>query len=123
MAIDLMKIQPHKVSRDLSGYITYLYGPGKIGKTTFGSQMPGALLLAFEKGYNAIPNIYPQDVSTWSEMKQILRQLKRPEVKEQFQSIIVDTIDIAAAACEKYIIDQNNVDTLNQIPYGQTLAA
>ena len=46
MAIDLMKIQPHKVSRDLSGYITYLYGPGKIGKTTFGSQMPGALLLA-----------------------------------------------------------------------------
>ena len=52
-------------------------------------------------------------------MKQILRQLKRPEVKEHFQSIIVDTIDIAAAACEKYIIDQNNVDTLNQIPYGQ----
>lgn len=49
MAIDLMKIQPHKVSRDLSGYITYLYGPGKIGKTTFGSQMPGALLLASTK--------------------------------------------------------------------------
>ena len=114
-----MKIQPHKVSRDLSGYITYLYGPGKIGKTTFGSQMPKPLLLAFEKGYNAIPNIQAADVSTWSEMKQILRQLKRPEVKDRFQSIIVDTIDIAAAACQKYIIDQNNVDTLNQIPYGQ----
>ena len=114
-----MKIQPHKVSRDLSGYITYLYGPGKIGKTTFGSQMPKPLLLAFEKGYNAIPNIQAADVSTWSEMKQILRQLKRPEVKQRYQSIIVDTIDIAAAACEKYIIDQNNVDTLNQIPYGQ----
>lgn len=114
-----MKIQPHKVSRDLSGYITYLYGPGKIGKTTFGSQMPKPLLLAFEKGYNAIPNIQAADVSTWSEMKQILRQLKRPEVKQRYQSIIVDTIDIAAAACQKYIIDQNNVDTLNQIPYGQ----
>ena len=23
--IDLTKIQPHKVSRDLSGYITYIY--------------------------------------------------------------------------------------------------
>lgn len=92
---------------------------GKIGKTTFGSQMPKPLLLAFEKGYNAIPNIQAADVSTWSEMKQILRQLKRPEVKQRYQSIIVDTIDIAAAACEKYIIDQNNVDTLNQIPYGQ----
>lgn len=26
MAINLLSIQPHKVSRDLSGYITYLYG-------------------------------------------------------------------------------------------------
>ena len=117
--IDLTKIQPHKVSRDLSGYITYIYGPGKIGKTTFGVQMPGALLLAFQKGYNAIPNIYPQDVTTWADMKIILRDLKRPEVKDMFHSIIVDTIDIAAAACQKYIISQAGVDTLNQIPYGQ----
>ena len=117
--IDLTKIQPHKVSRDLSGYITYIYGPGKIGKTTFGSQMPGALILAFQKGYNALPNIYAQDVTTWADMKIILRDLKKPEVKEMFHSIIIDTIDIAAAACQKYIISQAGVDTLNQIPYGQ----
>lgn len=36
MAINLLNIQPHKVSRDLSGYITLIYGPPKIGKTTFG---------------------------------------------------------------------------------------
>lgn len=47
--IDLLKIQPHKVSRDLSGYITYIYGIPKVGKTTFGSQMPGALILASKK--------------------------------------------------------------------------
>lgn len=29
MAIDLLGIQPHKVSRDLSGYITYIYGAPK----------------------------------------------------------------------------------------------
>ena len=119
MAIDLLSIEPHKVSRDLSGYITYLYGPGKIGKTTFGSQMPGALILAFEKGYNALPNVYAQDVTTWSEMKMTLRELKNSEVKKRFHSIIIDTIDIAATACEKYIISQAGVDTLNQIPYGQ----
>jgi hypothetical protein len=39
MAIDLLSIQPHKVSRDLSGYITYIYGAGKTGKTTLASQM------------------------------------------------------------------------------------
>ena len=26
MAINLLNLQPHKVSRDLSGYITYVYG-------------------------------------------------------------------------------------------------
>jgi len=31
--------------------------------------MPSALLLAFEKGYNAIPGILAQDVTTWGEMK------------------------------------------------------
>lgn len=117
--IDLLNLQPHKVSRDLSGYITYIYGPGKVGKTTFGSQMPGALILAFERGYNALPNVYAQDVTTWSEMKMTLRDLRKPEVKALFHSIIIDTIDIAAAACEKYIISQAGVDTLNQIPYGQ----
>lgn len=119
MAINLLNLQPHKVSRDLSGYITYIFGPGKVGKTTFGSKMPGALILAFEKGYNALPNVYAQDVTSWSEMKMALRELKKPEVKEIFHSVIIDTVDIAAAACEKYIISQAGVDTLNQIPYGQ----
>jgi hypothetical protein len=32
--IDLTQIEPHKVSRDLSGYITFIYGAPKTGKTT-----------------------------------------------------------------------------------------
>lgn len=37
MAINLLDVKPHQVSRDLSGYITFIYGPPKVGKTTFGS--------------------------------------------------------------------------------------
>ena len=37
----------------------------KIGKTTFGSKMPGALILAFERGYSAIPGVVAQDITTW----------------------------------------------------------
>lgn len=29
MGIDLLKLSPNKVSRDLSGYITYIYGRPK----------------------------------------------------------------------------------------------
>ena len=112
MAINLLTIQPHKVSRDLSGYITFLYGPPKCGKTTFGSRMPGHLILAFERGYNALPGAMIQDVTTWGEMKQIVRELKKPEVKSVYQSIIIDTGDLAADACQKYICNQLGIDNI-----------
>ena len=34
MGFNLLELIPHKVSRDLSGYITYVYGRPKTGKTT-----------------------------------------------------------------------------------------
>ena len=92
MAINLLSIEPHKVSRDLSGYITYLYGAPKVGKTTLGSKFPNALILAFERGYNALPGVFAQDMTSWSDMKAAVRELKKDEVKERFKSIIIDTI-------------------------------
>ena len=44
MAINLLDIKPHQISRDLSGYITYIYGAPKVGKTTLGAEMPKPLL-------------------------------------------------------------------------------
>ena len=112
MAINLLELQPHKVSRDLSGYITFIYGPPKSGKTTFGSKMPGALLLSFERGYNALPGVIAQDITTWGEMKQVVRELKKPEVKERFKSLIVDTADIAADCCQKYMCNQLGIENI-----------
>ena len=112
MAINLLGLTPNKVSRDLSGYITYIYGPGGAGKTTFGVQAPGALLLAFERGYNALPGVLAQDITTWGQMKEVLRELKKPEVKATFKTIIVDTVDIASVICEKYICSQLGIENI-----------
>lgn len=119
MAINLLNIEPHKVSTDLSGYITYIYGAPKTGKTTLAVQMPKALLLAFEKGYNALPGVMAQDITSWGDMKQVFRELKKPEVKNTFESIVVDTIDIAADMCQKYICDQNGITTLGELGFGK----
>ncbi len=118
MAINLLGLQPHKVSRDLSGYITFIYGAPKVGKTTLATQMPGALLLAFERGYNAIPGIIVQDVNSWGEMKQIFRELKKPEVQEVYKTIVVDTVDIAADLCQKYICNQLGIDNMGDGGWG-----
>lgn len=112
MAIDLLAIQPHKVSRDLSGYITYIYGPGGAGKTTFGASCKKPLLLAFELGYKALPGVMAQPVQSWGEVKQVLRDLKRPEVKEVYSTIVVDTVDIASQLCEKYMCSQLGIENI-----------
>ena len=112
MAINLLNLQPHKVSRDLSGYITYVYGIPKVGKTTFGAQFPSALILAFERGYNALPGVIAQDITSWGEFKQVLRELKKPEVQATYKSIIIDTVDIAASLCEKYICSQLGIENI-----------
>ena len=119
MAINLLGIQPHKVSRDLSGYITYIYGAPKTGKTTLATQMGGALLLAFEQGYNALPGVMAQDITTWGEMKQVFRELKKPEVQAVYKAVIVDTIDVAADRCKKYICQQNGIEDLGDLGYGK----
>lgn len=112
MAIDLLAIEPNKVSRDLSGYITYIYGPGGAGKTTFGAATKKPLLLAFELGYKALPGVKAQPIQTWGEVKQVLRQLKTPEVKQIYSTIVVDTVDIASQLCEKYMCSQLGIENI-----------
>ena len=119
MAIDLLALQPHKVSRDLSGYITYIYGAPKCGKTTLAVQMEKALLVAFEPGYHALPGVMAQDITSWAEMKQLYRQLKDPRVQEMYRCVIIDTIDIAADRCKKYICNQNGIEDLGDLGYGK----
>lgn len=119
MDIDLLGLQPHKVSRDLRGYSVFFYGEPKSGKTTIASKFPDALLLAFEKGYNALAGVMAQPINSWAEFIKVNRQLKDEKVKEKFATIIIDTADIAYEYCEKYICSNNGVDTVGDIPYGK----
>jgi hypothetical protein len=81
--------------------------------------MDGCLLLAFEPGYHALPGVIAQDVTSWGEMKQVYRELKKPEVQANFKAVIVDTIDVAADRCKKYICQQNNIEDLGDLGYGK----
>lgn len=114
---DLLNLQPSVVSRDLTGYITYLYGAAKVGKTTLAKEM-GALILACEDGTRAMSGAYAQIMQSWSDIRLMARLLKDPRMKEKYKAIAVDTVDIAAALCEKYICSQHGVDKLGEIPYG-----
>ena len=119
MANSLLSIQPHVVSRDLTGYSVLLYGEPKSGKTTTASQFPNSLLLAFELGYNALPGVMAKPMATWRDMKTVLKELDDSEVKKVFKNIIIDTVDLAYDAAKKYVCNQNEVNDISEIGYGK----
>ena len=118
MAIDILNLKPTTISRDLKGKYVLLYGKAKSGKTTAAAQFPNALLCAFEKGYNAIGGIFAQDITKWSDFKQVLRQLENPETQARFETIIIDTVSIAWDLCEQFICQQNGVQSIGDVPWG-----
>ena len=120
----LLDIKPHQVSRDLRGYSVFLYGAPKTGKTTIACQFPGALLLAFEKGYSTIGGVLAQPINSWSEFKKLFVEFKDPAVKERYQTVVIDTADIAYSYCEKYICTResdakHSYQNVADIPYGK----
>ena len=129
MAINLLQIQPHKVSRDLRGYSVFFYGQPKSGKTTIATKFPNHLLLAFEKGYNALPGVMAQPINNWTQFRQTLKELKKPEVQAKFETIIIDTADIAYQYCSAYVCANAprskedgggyGYDTIGDIPFGK----
>lgn len=113
--MDLTKITPQKVSTDLASYTSLLYGMPKVGKTTFYFELFGqrAIFARTEKGSKAIPGLMGQDIANWSDFMKFKNQLKRPEVKELFDAVVIDTYDNLCIFLERYIKNKYGVDKLN----------
>lgn len=118
MAIDILNIQPTTISRDLKGKFICIYSLPKVGKTSMACQFPKNLLLAFEKGYNAIAGIKPVDITKWSDLKLVLRQLEKPEARQMYDTVTIDTVGIAWEMCEQFVCAQNGVQKIGDIPWG-----
>lgn len=119
MAIDILNIQPTTISRDLKGKYICLFGNAKVGKTTFACNAPKNLLLAFEKGYNAISGAKAVDINKWSDLKTVLRQLEKKEAQETYDTVTIDTVGLMWQLCEDYICVANNVTALGDIAWGK----
>lgn len=117
--IDIFSLEPSKISRDLKGKFLLIYGQPKTGKSTFGSQLPRSLFLNFEQGTNALAGIRSVPILRWSDFKKVLTQLRKPQAREMYDSIVVDTVSIAWQLCEKYICQREGVDSIRDISWGQ----
>ena len=108
MEFDLLNLEPHKISESLEG-TCFVYGNPKVGKSTFCTKLYSkehygdgkeCLLLAFEKGYQFL-NVTALDITKYSDLRKVIRQLKDDRVKARYGTIIFDTVDIFAKLAEK----------------------
>lgn len=116
--MDLLNIQPTVVSKDLKSKIIFTAGAPKIGKTTLASKFPNPLFAATEVGTNALNGIYAQKINKWADFRKFVKELSKPEVKGKFETIVIDTVDILWDLCEDYILSQNGVTKISDIPFG-----
>ena len=91
----------------------------KVGKTSFAVQAPRALVCAFEMGTNALAGTRSLPMLKWSDFKKVISQLRKPQAKEMYDTIVIDTVSIAYALCEKYICQRESVDSIRDVAWGQ----
>lgn len=137
--IDLLNLEPNKVSTDLKSYTSMVYAPPKAGKSTLAYKLFGkeGLFLGFENGTRALSGAMAIPVNSWDDLikdkkfedengekkkyPSINKQLKNPQVQEKFKVLILDTADLMYDMAIKYICDEEGVEDILDIPFGKGL--
>lgn len=94
MIVDLTQLQGNKVSTELKDYSMLITAPSGFGKTPFLYELFGdrALFLSFEKSSKGIAGIHSVDVPSYEILNAYMLQLQKPEVREKYDVIVLDTL-------------------------------
>lgn len=127
MMINLLDLQPNKVSVDLTQYSMVWMGDTGVGKTTtlmnflkslYPDKQP--LFLEFEDRFQNIPGIMAVKIDTMPDLKSVIGQLRNPEFKKRFSCIVIDTLDKFEESCERYVLENRDAEILKDVGgYGE----
>lgn len=117
--MNICDVQPNKISSNMKSKIFWFHGEPGTWKTTVASKFPKAFIAGFEIGYQFIDGVRAIPMTSWSDMKDLYRQLKTQQVKETYDTIVFDTISGAASACYKYSLGQLGVEDPGEVKWGK----
>ena len=110
MSLDIFNPTVSVVPEGLEGKTFLLYGQNSSGKTKQASNMSKPYYLGFEKGLNAISGIPFTYITKWSDFKKLNKQFTGKDsakARELYDTLIFDTVDIAAIYCQAYVAGQH----------------
>lgn len=115
---DLFNPLISEVVAGVEGKMILVYSDeNKVGKTKVGTELPKPYYLRFESGLSGISGIPYAPLTSWIDFKQLNRKLTDPrqvdKVRELYQTIIIDTFDVAIQWCDAYICNLYGVKRLN----------
>lgn len=115
MAIDLNSIKRTRPNERAP--IITLYGPGKIGKTTFATSAPDAIVIRTEDGLTGIEADSFPLAQTYQDVLQALRVLATEE--HDFKTLVVDSLDWLEPLIWGHVCQQNGYETIESPGYGR----
>jgi len=96
-----------------------VYGRPKIGKSTFCSQAPGAIFLATEPGLHSL-SVHQLPITDWAGLLEACNLLAAG--KHEFQTIVIDTVDLAFRMCERQVCEDNGIKHVADLKWGKGYA-
>lgn len=130
----LGKIKEHKVVADVFQYKYCVAGRPKSGKTSlvhgivkekYDGDLSKLLLVAFEKGYNALDGIHADDINEWEDFQELVDELVEEKDDVSYKVLAFDTVDIMGKLATEYIIktqsrkDGKRYTAINDLAYGK----
>jgi hypothetical protein len=94
-----------------------IYGPGGIGKTTFASGMPGAVLVPVEEGADALDVPRTPAPGTWQHALDIIRDLTAD--RQGFLTLCIDSVTALQDLCYRAVCEEAGVNSVEAIGYGK----
>ena len=115
----MLPTQKTKPKASLFDLTALVYGPSKIGKSTWCSNAEKALFLATEPGLNAL-EVFQSDITCWEDLLQACQEIA--EGKHDFKTIIIDTVDNASRMCSDYMCKKFKVEHESDLGFGKGYA-
>lgn len=116
--IDLLNLEETGMNGSLAGQKALLYGGNSLGKTFQASKMPKPLLLMTEAGANGV-KCKKLPVNKWATFKDVVKQLTDEktldQMKEQYFTIVVDTLENLVGLSEQAVCSEFGVRDLSEI--------
>lgn len=125
--------EPKTADLDPAKFTGLLHGREKVGKTTFLSQFPDVLFLTTEPGTKGL-EIFEMPIGGWSLPNReespygMLQVVKALETEKRFQTVVIDTVDLAYNMCLKHVCKRLDIpypgeDEVGDPDYGKSWAA